>query len=53
MNTESPIPKPETISIPKQDLDALLAELEALRKGVAVTSCGAEFINCRFEEKQK
>ena len=32
MNTESQIPKPEMISIPKQDLDALLAELEALRR---------------------
>lgn len=32
MNTESPLPKPEMVSIPKQDLDALLAELEALRK---------------------
>jgi hypothetical protein len=32
MNTESPLPKPEMVSIPKQDLDALLAELEYLRK---------------------
>lgn len=32
MNTASPIPKPEMVSIPKRDLDALLAELEALRK---------------------
>lgn len=32
MNTETQIPKPEMVSIPKQDLDALLAELECLRK---------------------
>lgn len=32
MNTETQIPMPEMVSIPKQDLDALLAELEALRK---------------------
>lgn len=32
MNTETQIPMPEVVSIPKQDLDALLAELEALRK---------------------
>jgi hypothetical protein len=32
MNTETQIPKPEMVSIPKQDFDALLAELEYLRK---------------------
>lgn len=32
MNTETQIPMPEMVSMPKQDLDALLEELEALRK---------------------
>lgn len=32
MNTETQIPMPEMVSIPKQDLEALLAELEHYRK---------------------
>lgn len=32
MNTETQIPTPEMVQIPRQDLDALLAELEHYRK---------------------